>query len=222
MMASERSRSRRLGVLGSGNVGQAVGRHWVRAGHTVVFGARRPDVLRPLMDELGPAASAASLTDAAREAEVVLLAVPYAALDEMLPPLVADLAGKIVIDATNPVAASPEGRVISGLAPGTSAGVLMARRLPDSRVVRAFTHVMHELLISRGAVQPGLWAIAVAGDDADAKAVAEQLVRDVGFTPVDLGPLAGSERLDPGGPLFPQMFTAADMRARLAEVEAVS
>jgi predicted dinucleotide-binding enzyme len=222
MVASEHSRARRLGVLGSGNIGRAVGRHWVRAGHTVVFGARRPGGLQPLVDELGPTASAASLADAAGQAEVVLLAVPYAALDDVLPPLRADLAGKIVIDATNPVDVSPDGRIISGLAPGTSAGALMARRLPASRVVRAFTHVMHELLASRGAEQPLRWGMAVAGDDADAKAVVEQLVRDAGFTPVDLGPLAGSERLDPGGPLFPQMFTPADMRARLAEVEAVS
>lgn len=222
MVTIEEWRELRLGVLGAGRIGRAVGRLWVRAGHTVVFGARRPEQLRPFVAELGPAASTAPIRDAVRDVDALLLAVTYAALDEVLPPLAADLAGTIVIDATNPVDVTPDGRLTSGLASGTSAGALMARRLPQSRVVRAFTHVMHELLVSRGTEQPLRWAMAVAGDHAGAKTVVKQLVRDAGFTPVDLGPLAGSERLDPGGPLFPQMFTPADMRARLAEVEAVA
>jgi 8-hydroxy-5-deazaflavin:NADPH oxidoreductase len=218
-MTNGRAQPRTLAVLGAGNVGRAVGRHWVRAGHAVVFGARRPSGLRPLLNELGSAATAVPLADAAKTGEAVLVSLPYGVLDETVPPLAAALAGKVVIDATNPVGISPGGRIISSLGPDTSAGTRMAQRLPGSRIVRAFTHVMHELLASRGAEQPLRWAMAIAGDDVAAKLLVEQLVRDAGFTPVDLGSLAESGRLDPGGALFPQMFTAADMRARLGELE---
>ena len=92
----------------------------------------------------------------------------------------------------------------------------MAQRLPHSLVVRAFSHVMDELLVSRGSSQSGLWAMAIAGDDPVAKQIVGALVRDAGFVPVDIGTLAESLPLDPGGALFPHMFTEADMRAMLA------
>jgi len=209
--------TRKLSILGAGKIGRAVTRHWVRAGHDVVLGARSPQALADFVAELGPRARAASLADAAREGEVVLLAVPAAAVDELLEQVRPLLAGKVVLDATNPLAVTDEGRIVSPLG-DVPAGVAMAEKLPDSTVVRAFSHVMDELLELRGARQPGRWAMAIAGDDAAAKELVGELVRETGFTPVDLGGLADSRQLDPGGVLFVAMLTEADMRARLAEV----
>jgi predicted dinucleotide-binding enzyme len=209
--------TRKLSILGAGKIGRAVGRHWAGAGHEVVFGARAPETLADFVADLGERARAASLADAAREGEVVLLAVPAAAVDELLEQVRPLLAGKVVIDATNPIAVTDEGRIVSPLG-DVPAGVAMAEKLPDSLVVRAFTHVMDELLELRGARQPGRWAMAIAGDDAGAKDLVGALVRDTGFAPVDIGGLADSRQLDPGGVLFVAMFTEADMRARLAEL----
>ena len=147
----------------------------------------------------------------------MLLSVPAGAVDELLEEVRPLLACKVVIDATNPIEITPEGRIASPLGE-VPAGTEMAKKLPDTTVVRAFTHVMDELLELRGAHQPLRWAIAIAGDDAGATELVGQLVRDTGFTPVDVGGLADSGPLDPGGALFVAMFTEADMRARLAEL----
>lgn len=207
--------SRRISILGAGKIGQAVAQLWLRAGHSICFGARSPAKLTAIVEALGPRASAKSIREAAAEGEVVLLAVPYTAVEELTSMVGDELAGKIVLDATNPFGISPEGRVISTLGSSYTAGSRMATLLPKSTIVRAFTHVMEELLVSRGTSQPGLFAMATAGDDPTAKLLVADLIRDTGFVPVDIGTLAESAPLDPGGILFPHLFTEADMRAVL-------
>lgn len=207
---------RHISVLGAGKIGQAVGQLWLRAGHSVCFGVREPAKLAVLVETLGPRASVKSIKAAAAEGEVILLAVPYQAVDELVALVGSELADKVVLDATNPFGFSPEGRVISTLGSGHTAGSRLATLLPKSAIVRAFTHVMDELLVSRGTSQAGLWAMAIAGDDPAAKWLATELVRDTGFVPVDIGTLAESAPLDPGGVLFPRLLTEADMRAALA------
>lgn len=214
MLMKENKISRKIGILGAGKIGQALGQLWLRAGHEVSFGGRTPEKLVTMVEALGPRASAQSLKVVAAESEVILLAVPYSAVDECVASVSNELVGKIILDATNPVGFSPEGRIISTLANGT-AGTRMAARLPNSTIVRVFTHVMDELLVSRATRQSGSWAVAIAGDSLDAKSLAEKLVQDTGFIPVDIGTLAESAPLDPGGILFPNMFTEADMRAVL-------
>ncbi|MFF8730137.1 NADPH-dependent F420 reductase [Streptomyces sp. NPDC015171] len=203
---------RRIGVLGAGNVGRPVGRHWDIAGHAVTFGSRAPERLADFIASLGGGARAASYAEAAEAADVVLLSVPHPALEELLETVGDRLAGKIVIDATNPVVLTEDGRVVSTLGAGLTQGRDTAKLLPDATVVRAFTHVMDELLWSRGTRQRHFWGMALAGDDAAAKDVVAQLVHDAGFVPVDLGGLDDSAALDPGGAVFPHMFTPADLR----------
>ncbi|MFF7989527.1 NADPH-dependent F420 reductase [Kitasatospora xanthocidica] len=203
----------KLGVLGAGNIGRPVGRHWLAAGHSVTFGSRTPEHLAPFVGPLGAGATAATLAETARTADVLLLSVPYEAAAGVLAEVGEHLAGKIVIDATNPVTLTEDGRVVSTLTPGVTQGRHASKQLPHTTVVRAFTHVMDELLWSRGTRQRHFWAIAVAGDDAPAKALVAGLVHDAGFTPVDLGGLDESAPLDPGGVLFPHMFTPGEMRA---------
>ncbi|RFC71516.1 NAD(P)-binding domain-containing protein [Streptomyces sp. AcE210] len=204
--------SQKLGVLGAGNIGRPVGRHWLAVGHAVAFGSRSPEHLASFVAPLGDRARATTLAEAAASSDVVLLSVPHPALGELLDSVGDLLAGKIVIDATNPVVLTDDGRVVSTLGGGLTQGRSTAKQLPDSRVVRAFTHIMDELLWSRGTQQRHFWGMAIAGDDAEANQVAGQLVHDAGFTPVDLGGLDDSAALDPGGAVFPHMFTPTDLR----------
>jgi predicted dinucleotide-binding enzyme len=203
-----------IAVIGAGKIGQAVGRLWLGAEHSVCFGSRSPEKLSSFLKAAGERAKAKSIIEAIVECEVIFLAIPYSTVDELIPTLQSHLCGKVVLDATNPFAISPEGRIISSLGSGVTAGSHMAA-IPQSFVVRAFSHVMDELLVSRGTSQSGLWAMAIAGDNLAAKQVASKLVRDTGFVPVDIGILAESSPLDPGGKLFPNNFTEADMRAVL-------
>jgi predicted dinucleotide-binding enzyme len=204
---------RHLAILGAGNIGRPIGRHWLAAGHTVTFGSRSPEALAPFTAPLGDRARAGTVVEAASTGDVVLLSVPHPALDDLLDSVGDLLSGKIIIDATNPMGLSPQGQIISTLSPGVTEGRHIAKLLQDSTIVRAFTHVMDELLWSRGTHQRHFWAMAISGDDAKAKLIVGELVRDTGFTPVDLGGLDDGVALDPGGVLFPHMFTEADLRA---------
>ncbi len=203
---------RKIGIIGAGKIGQPAGRHWTAAGHIVTFGSRTPERLAAFTASLGDRARAGTLMEAADAAEVVLLSVPYPALDTTVRHLAGKLAGKIVIDAANPMGLSDDGRIISTLPTGVTEGRRIAGLLPDSAVVRGFTHVMDELLWSRGTQQRHFWGMAMAGDDPGAKKVAAELVEDAGFVPVDLGGLDDSAPLDPGGAIFPHIFTPADLR----------
>lgn len=213
MNAPESSAPRRIAVLGAGRIGQPIGRHWLTAGHHVTFGSRDPERLAPLTEPWGTAARAATYVQAAADADIVLLSVPFPALDDLLAEVADALSGKVVLDATNPMGLSDEGRVVSTLGDGLTAGRRTAKLLPTSAVARAFSHVMDELLWSRGTGQRGFWGMALAADDETARGAATALVRDAGFVPVDLGGLDDSAALDPGGALFPHMFTPADLRA---------
>lgn len=201
----------RIAVLGAGALGRPLGGLLRAAGHTVTFGSRDPESATARTGT--PAADPATAVAAA---DVVVLAVPHAAVPGLLPCLAAPLSGKIVVDATNPVAHDPAGRLTSALPPGRTEGRHLAAALPGARVVRAFTHVPAELVASRGAGQPHRWAMAVAGDDPGAVTVVADLVRDAGFTPVVLGGLDDSAALDPGGALFGHLGTEADLRAAAA------
>ncbi|MFJ8982404.1 NADPH-dependent F420 reductase [Streptomyces sp. NPDC102282] len=203
----------RVGILGAGSIGRPLGRHWSAAGHQVTFGSRSPERLSDFVSTACPGARAAGLAETAETNDVLLLSVPYPAWEELLQQVGDALSGKLIIDATNPMGLSDQGNIISTLAPGLTQGRHSSKALPGSTVVRAFTHVMDELLWSRGTQQRHFWGVAYAGDDAGAKETVRSLIHDAGFTPVDLGGLDDSASLDPGGPLFPHMFTPADLRA---------
>ncbi|MDP5315630.1 MULTISPECIES: NADPH-dependent F420 reductase [Streptomyces] len=201
-----------IGVLGAGNIGRPVGRHWSAAGHRVTFGSRSPERLVEFVADSCPEARTAGLVETAETNDVLLLSFPYPAWEEVLESVGGSLAGKLILDATNPMGLSDDGHIISTLAPGLTQGRHASKLLPNAMVVRAFTHVMDELLWSRGTQQRHFWGMGYAGDDSEAKNAARGLILDAGFTPVDLGGLDDSAPLDPGGSLFPHMFTPADLR----------
>ncbi|GAA4785931.1 NADPH-dependent F420 reductase [Streptomyces ziwulingensis] len=202
----------RIGILGAGSIGRPIGRHWSAAGHRMTFGSRNPERLSEFVAGSCPEARTAGLFETAETNDVLLLSVPHPAWPELLESVGNSLAGKLVIDATNPMGLSDDGHIISTLGPGLTQGRHASKSLPDTTIVRAFTHVMDELLWSRGTQQRHFWGMAYAGDDTDAKDTVRGLILDAGFTPVDLGGLDDSAPLDPGGPLFPHMFTPADLR----------
>lgn len=202
-----------IAILGAGNIGRPLGRHWVAAGHRVTFGSRDPGRLASFAEPLGERARAATFADAVEASEVVLLSVPHPALDALLERLAGPLAGKTVIDATSPIGLSEEGLFVSVLGPGVTRGSRTAGLLPDSPLARAFCHFPDELLWSRGTGQRHFWGMGTASDDPAARAVTETLVHDAGFVPVHLGGLEESAALDPGGALFGLASTAAGLRA---------
>lgn len=208
-------RPNKIAIVGYGPIGQHLTALLHEQGYDVVVGVRSPERLALTSIPIG--VQSLHWRPAVAGASVVVLAVPHEAVDDIVAGWPTDGASRIVVDPTNPVALSPEGHVVSGLDGGGTVGTRLAKLLPSVAVVRAFTHVMEELLAVRGRRQPGLWAMAIAGDDDTAKETVGEIVKATGFVPVDIGGLADSAPLDPGGTLFPQMFTVADMKRRLRE-----
>ncbi|MDQ1135787.1 putative dinucleotide-binding enzyme [Microbacterium sp. SORGH_AS 1204] len=190
----------RIGILGTGRMGQALAELLRGAGHDLVLGSRTP----------GEASfPTVTLGEALTHGEVVLIALPHAAIESNIALLSTIAPGTVVIDLANAVLVE-NGRIRSALE--QPHGRWLADLLAHARVARAFTHIHDELLVSRAMRQPHTWAIAVAADDVEVLTIAETLVRDAGYVPVPIGDLNRSSVLDPGGPLFPNMYLPGDMR----------
>jgi hypothetical protein len=192
------SESVKIGMIGSGNVGSALGRVWAKAGHEVMFSSRHLDQDKALAAEVGSNARAGTPREAAAFGEVLVFAVPYGALPELGKTLADSIKGKVVIDTCNPFP-NRDGE-IANRARAAGAGVFSAQLLPGARIVRAFNAV--------GAARMGTAhedaqrsGMPIAGDDKEAIEVASRLIREIGYEPVLVGGLDMGKYLMPGTPL---------------------
>lgn len=180
-----------IAIIGAGNVGKALAGSATRAGNSVTVSATTGESARAAAEQTG-ARAAESSRRAVEQAELVILAVPYGAVDDVLAGVGEAIAGKIVVDATNPI--KPD---YSGLATGEKSGAEVIQALaPGARVVKAF----NTAFAARQAdptVTDGLRVDGyVAADDDDAKAAVLGLVEAIGFNPVDAGGLTMSRYLE--------------------------
>ena len=184
----------KIGIIGSGNVGGTLGTRWAKGGHQVMFGSREPGAgdMKQLLARAGANARAATLQDAAKSGDVLLLATPWPATKEVVQGL-GDLTGKVLIDATNPLL--PD---LSGLAvgPNTSGAEQVAGWARGAKVAKAFNTIGSNIMENPafGAEKPVLF---FCGDDAGAKRYVKQLADELGFEGVDAGPLTQARLLEP-------------------------
>jgi 8-hydroxy-5-deazaflavin:NADPH oxidoreductase len=170
----DRSAAMKFAIIGAGNVGKALGTSLTRAGHTVSHPAR--------------GAERAAVADA----EAVVLAVPWGAVDDVTARIAPAVAGKLVIDATNPLKPDYSGLATEG---GPSGAEHVASRLPGARVVKAFNTVFATVQgdpSTHGVTIDALFAT----DDDQARREVARLLRAIGFRPVDVGPLARARELE--------------------------
>jgi predicted dinucleotide-binding enzyme len=216
MPVQAQSESMRIGIIGTGNIGGALARHWAAAGHRVFVSSRHPEELQALADELGANVQAGTPREAAAFGEVVLVSVPYAAMPQIGSDYAAELRGKIVLDTGNPVERRDGEMATEALRKGS--GIASAEFLPGTRLVRAFNCIPARSLANLGNRQPARIAIPLAGDDAPALAVARRLVDEAGFDGVVVGGLDSARFFDLGQPLALGDASAEEMRAKIAEV----
>jgi predicted dinucleotide-binding enzyme len=202
-----------IGIIGSGNVGGALGTRWAKGGHQVIFGSRDPGAndMKDLLAKAGSNARAATLQDAAKSGEVLLLSTPWPVTREVVQGL-GDLSGKVLIDATNPLL--PD---LSGLALGTttSAAEQVAGWARGAKVTKAFNIVGANIMGNPafGADKPLLF---FCGDDSGAKAKVKQLVDELGFEGVDAGPLTQARLLEPFALLWISLAYQAGLGREIA------
>jgi len=203
----------KIGIIGTGKIGGALARHWVNAGHEVFMSSRHPEELEPLAKELGPRAHVGTPREAAAFGSVVLVSVPYGAMPQIGTDFASELAGKVIIDTSNPVAGRDGAQAAEWNRKG--AGLATADLLKNPRVVRAFNCIPAASLAGQANRQPERIAIPIGGDDAAAVAITERLVRDAGFDPVTVGTLAQTRQFDLGQPLAQGNLSAAELRSRI-------
>ncbi|MNO89116.1 prephenate dehydrogenase [compost metagenome] len=211
--AEERAESVKIGIIGTGNIGSALARLWVDAGHEVLISSRHPERLQSLASELGPRARTGTPREAAAFGEVILLAVPYAATPQIGRDYAGELAGKVVLDAGNPIP-SRDGAMAEE-ARQEGAGLASRGFLPGVRLVRAFNAISASNIRSQAHRSGERLGIPLAGDDPQALEVASGLVRDAGFDPVIVGPLSSAKRFDYGTGISAKALTARGLREEL-------
>ena len=165
-----------IGIIGDGNVGSALQRGLTKAGHEARAVGNDPALMK----------------ETVRGAEVVILAVPFGAIDDVVRQVGGELKGKVVIDVTN--ALNPDMTLAVGLT--TSGAEELQKKVPGARVVKAFNTVF-AVHMDSGTVKGEQLTVFAAGDDAEAKATVLELARGIGFDAVDAGPLSSARQLEP-------------------------
>ncbi|MEL7536650.1 MAG: NAD(P)-binding domain-containing protein [Pseudomonadota bacterium] len=189
----------KISILGAGNVGTALASGWRRSGHDITFGVRDPNKreLAALCEQIG--ARALSIGAAVADADVVVLAVPWDAVDAVLA-ATGSLQGRTVIDCTNPIVID-EGLLKLAIGHTNSGGEIVAAKLPQAHVVKTLNQIGAELMADNESLE-NRPLMFVAGDNDDAKQTTLQLVRELGFEPQDAGSMQASRLLEPFGMLW--------------------
>jgi predicted dinucleotide-binding enzyme len=204
-----------IGFIGAGNIGSQVARLAVAHGYDVVLSnSRGPETLSGLVSELGPRARAATVIDAAKAGDIVVVTIPLKNYSSVP---VEPLVGKTVID-TNNYYPQRDGHIRELDDESTTTSELLQAHLPASKVVKAFNHIYASQLTTDGqpAGTKNRRALVIAGDDAAAKATVTQLLDEFGFDTVDAGPLKEGWRIQRDTPGYGPRRTADELRRDLA------
>src|ERR1700731_5048654 len=190
----------KIGIIGAGKVGGGLGRLWVRAGHQVLFSSRHPKRLRVLVEEAGLGAYLGDVRDAALFGDVILFSPNFWGVADALA-AAGPLKGRTVIDVTNPVDWNPNGRMVRSLPQSTTAGEELAKKIPNARVVKAFSTIpasfLPHAIYRTGQLQR--LVVFYCGDYQTSKVIFHQLIADSGFVGLDAGRLRMAKELEAPG-----------------------
>lgn len=203
---------KKIGIIGTGNMGQALGRLLADHSYEIFLGSRDPDKGRQVAEELCANIQGGSIIEAAEFGGIVILAVHYNVVSEALA-AAGPLAGKTVIDITNPLTPDFSGLVVGHT---SSAAEEIAALIPDAKVVKAFNYAFAATFQNEIAFSPEKPTMFYCGDDTDAKAEVDMIISDIGFDPIDAGPLQNARYLEPLAMLIIQLGFAQKMGTSIA------
>lgn len=203
----------KIGVLGAGSVGAALGKAWTKRGHEVMFGVRDVNAskVQTLLAEAGANARAGTVSEAVTGADAIALTLTWEAVPEVLKQI-GDLSGKVLLDCTNPLVGN---QLDASLDLGMSGGEQVAAWMPKARVVKVFNTVGWETM-ENPRYGNEVATMFYAGDDLEAKQIAAGLAREIGFEPVDVGALSASKFLESLAGLWGQLAYGQGMGRNIA------
>ena len=185
-------------IIGAGNMGRGIGTRLLSGGHSVTLVDREPESATALAEQLASSAKNGAMVQIAAfgspiEDQVVILAVPFGATSSIIEQYGSKLAGKIVVDISNPLNITYDGLAVPA---GTSAAEEIAKEVPNgTKVIKAFNTIFAGTL-EKGEVDNKPLDILIAGDDAEAKSKVAELIKDGGLRPIDTGPLSRARQLE--------------------------
>jgi predicted dinucleotide-binding enzyme len=214
-MAGEKMK---IATIGAGREGGALGTLFAKAGHPVMFSSRKPEELKDLVASAGPTARAGTVAEAVEFGDVVLLVVPYGAIEQIGKDYGKGLASKVlVVDVSNPIARRDGDDLVKSVEQQGGPGLVTAKLVPGAHLVRAFNAINFAAL-AKDANRPGEpLGIPIASDDAEAIELANRLIKEIGFEPVLVGGLDKGKYLVPGTPLGGE-HTPAELREIAAKL----
>lgn len=207
----------KIGIIGSGNIGGNLGKHWAKAGHEVMFSSRHPKQLKLMADEVK--SKVGTSEEAAAFGEVILLAIPFGVILNVAQSI-GSLNGKILIDASNPYP-HRDGKVAQEVIDNESqtATGYVAGLFPGAKTVKAFNSIPCKVLIERAFAQDDdRIAVQICSDEKQAKKIVMQLIEDIGFVPQDLGNLSQSVLIEPDAPLYGQGLKLDEANKLLSQI----
>ncbi len=206
----------KIGVIGSGNIGGNLGKHWAKAGHEVLFTSRHPEQLKDLARDAGNNAKAVSLDEAwEANADVYLLATPFKAIDELSEVYAGEYGNKILIDATNPYP-ERDGEMAQEVRDSNrNASEYTAMKFNTARTTKAFNTIYADHLKERAFRDTDKLAIPFAAQDEESKQVTQQLIEDIGFDAVYVGALTETGSMDPDQKVYGKSVTKKELEAML-------
>jgi 8-hydroxy-5-deazaflavin:NADPH oxidoreductase len=195
----------KIAIIGLGNVGKTLAQSWSQKSHEIFIGARNESDTETLKFGKSINATICSPVTAVESCDVILLSVPWSAISSLAEQL--PLQNKIVIDCTNPL--KPD---LSGLSVGTttSGGEILQELAPAAKVVKAFNTVGFNVM-ANPVFQGRKVVLTFCGNDAEAKKTVMQLIEDIGFEPMDMGPLSSARLTEP----FALLWIHAAMKFRM-------
>ncbi len=193
----------KIGVIGSGNIGGNLGKHWAKAGHEVLFSSRHPEELNDIVREAGENSKAVSIEKAFEaNADVYLLAVPFKAIDRLSELYAGEYGGKVIIDATNPYP-ERDGEMAQEVRDSNrNSSEYTAMKFNTAKTSKAFNTIHADHLKNRAFKETDKLAVPYAAQDQQSKETTRKLIEDIGFEAVYLGDLTKTKIMDPDQKIY--------------------
>ena len=206
----------KIGVIGSGNIGGNLGKHWSKAGHEVLFSSRHPEELNDLVRDSGGNSKAVSIEKAFEaNADVYVLAMPFKAIDKLSELYAGEYGNKVIIDATNPYP-ERDGEMAQEVRDSNrNASEYTAMKFNTAKTAKAFNTIKAEHLKERAWRDNDKLAIPYAAQDESSKQVTRQLIEDIGFDAVYVGDLTKTKIMDPDQKIYGKSVSRSELEAMI-------